>query len=246
MSRRFRQASLRTSRNEQSGNARRPSAIADIQRADVTDRRDRTITRSVYAPCLHPLAGLLGWNRDRQPRPPPGAPAFEDLASPRRGHPGEESVRAFAAAIVRLISPFHRSRPTCFLLDAPGEPITWIVRRKGAPRRRAPNRLSNHTHPATASTGKNFGLVESGGTYSFQETETSWRFQTSLLIGCGLRPQKTFIHRIDKAFPRLALARNQLLVCGEGNLAQRARVRFSLSAPSLFREGGCGRGLSRV
>jgi hypothetical protein len=59
-------------------------------------------------------------------------------------------VRAFATAIVRLISPFHRSRPTYFSLTL-RTGAALVVVSTDAPHRRVLNRLSNHTPPPTAS-----------------------------------------------------------------------------------------------
>src|SRR5579863_7452017 len=52
--------------------------------------------------------------------------------------------------------------------------------------------------------------------------ETSWRFQTSLLIRCRLRSRSVLCH-----------SRTPLLVQGEGALASRARVR-SLPPPDIL------------
>ena len=54
------------------------------------------------------LTGLLRRNRDGEAFAALETTAAQDVASARRGHPGKETVGPSAAAIVRLVGPFHR------------------------------------------------------------------------------------------------------------------------------------------
>ena len=65
-------------------------------------------------------ARLLGGYRDCKACSALRAPALEDLAAARRGHPRQESMGSFASAIMRLVGPFHcsGSRPASLGLNS--------------------------------------------------------------------------------------------------------------------------------
>lgn len=99
-------------------------------------------------------ARLLARNRGSQAFAALGAAPFQDCASSRRGHPGKESVGSFAAAIVRLVGPFHRSGPTLYRArELARFKISSIEARRVA-KACAPDPPCNHTSASRASTAE--------------------------------------------------------------------------------------------